>query len=77
MAIRARAHFDRRGDARSAHRVNNFVAVFNGREDGIPFPLDVRAIGVQMNLQPRVAEHLFAGGDVGAEADAHVYRHDA
>jgi hypothetical protein len=52
--------------------MNDLMTTANRSKYLIPFPFDVRAIGVQYCLQSRFAQHLLAGCDVGGQGNAHA-----
>ncbi len=52
--------------------MNDFMAAANGGKYFVPFPFDVRAIGVQHRFQPRSGQHLLAGCDIGGQGNAYA-----
>ena len=57
--------------------VHCLMTGLNRGEHRLPLPLDRRAVGVQLNLEARLGEHLLAGGDVGGQVHTHTDRHHA
>jgi hypothetical protein len=53
------------------------VAGLDRLEHRRPLPFDGGAVGVELDLQPRLLEHPLAGGDVGGQAHPHADRHHA
>jgi len=41
--------------------VDDFVTAFDGGEDGIPFALDVGAVGVEVGVETGLLKDPFAG----------------
>jgi hypothetical protein len=50
--------------------MNDFMATANRREYLVPFPFNVRAIGVQHCFQLRFSQHLLAGCHIRGQGDA-------
>jgi thiol-disulfide isomerase/thioredoxin len=72
VVIGAAVDVHRSEQARTAHGVQGLETGLNGRKHLPPFPLDGRAIWMQLDLETGGAENPFTGGDVGRQMHSHT-----
>jgi hypothetical protein len=52
--------------------VNDFMTSFDGSKDLVPFPFDVRPVGMQYRLQSCFGQNPLTGCHVGGQRYAHT-----
>ncbi len=52
--------------------MNPNVTFLNGPHHGVPFPLNVGAVGVQFDLQSFLLENLLTGNNIVRKADTYA-----
>jgi hypothetical protein len=72
LPIYSRANVDRAADSRRSHVMQRLMTFFNCFHNLFPLAFYIGSIAMQSNFQSRLHENLFAGSNIGSEADANA-----